>query len=139
MAKINIAFGATSLLLLLLLFTSKPAVADQANQPAAPAPTPAAPAPAPAQYNDKQSCLDLLVVKDNYNHDCRTEVLNDIGSIVIKKCDGFCVPTRACCYAVVALDTYHPQCWKYLMNKKASEYQRYILVMTCAKSLPMRL
>jgi hypothetical protein len=127
MAKLNIAFVAA---LLLLLLITTPAQADQAKQ----TDQDTLPAPPPAQLNN-QSCFDLLDVK-NKNEDCPSDVLKFIGAIPRIGCGSYCHVSRDCCNATVALDTYHPECWKYLMNNNASENDRYMLVMTCAKSLP---
>lgn len=125
MVKLNFANVAAVLLLLTII----PSQADKTNQ----TDQVTAPTPNPAQLNN-QSCFDLLDVK-NKNDDCLNDVLKFIGAIPREGCGDYCHVSRDCCNATVALDTYHPECWKYLMNKNASENDRYMLVMTCAKSL----
>lgn len=129
MVKLNIASAAAVLLLLLL--TAASARANQTNRPDHQA---TEPAPNPAQFNN-QSCFAMLDLK-NKNDDCANDVLKFIGAIPRVGCGDYCHVSRDCCVATVALDTYHPECWKYLMNQNASEDDRYMLVMTCAKSLP---
>jgi hypothetical protein len=126
MTKINIPSVASPFLLLLTTTSAqKPIKQTKTNE------TTTAALP-PTQLNN-QFCFDLLDVKSK-NDDCPYDVLKFISSIPRVGCSDYYHVSRDCCNVTVSQGTYHPECWKYLMNKNASENNdRYMLVMTCEK------